>query len=500
MSVYSLVVAGCAVKPVPLTLNDIQGRVRHDLAELTHHQEPVAKPITLYEAMARALKYNLEARVKGLQEMVAHRQLDLSHFDMLPKVVAEGAYAGRSNFSGARSRSLLSGQTSLEPSTSADKNIFTANMTLSWDVLDFGLSYVRAEQAANDVLIAEEDKRRTANRVIQEVRTAFWKAVGAQRALGQLSFLDGWVTKALQEVRAIQARALQTPLASLQYERELLGAKREIQQIFEELSMARRELAELMNLAPGEPYELLVPDSLRRMDEIEIPLKDLEMRALLSRPELRKVDYQKRINTNETKAAILELLPNLNLYLGGNYDSNSFLFHNNWLSYGAKISWNLLNVFRHPTRLQVIDAQEQVLHAQSLALTMTIMTQVHVAVAHYHAALQDVNIAKRYAENQRQITYQVQRAWSLGRISEHEVIQEKIQNVVAGLRYESAFANLEMAYANVLAAIGEDPFPTDVTSDELEVLAKALQDRWEELEESTVNSDEHTRPRIEEQL
>ncbi|HNP61724.1 MAG TPA: TolC family protein, partial [Nitrospirales bacterium] len=345
--------SGCAVMPTPLTQEEIQQRVQEDLAQLTQYQEPVARPITLFEAMARALKYNLETRVQGLKEMVTHRQLDLAHYDMLPKVVADAAYNGRSNFAGASSQSLETGQQSLVSSTSSDKDIYTSNLTLSWDVLDFGLSYVRAKQAADDVLIAEEDKRRIANRVIQDVRSAFWKAVGAERALGRLAFLQDWVTQALGEAHLIRERALADPLTSLQYERELLSAQREIQQLYQELSLSRIHLAELMNLNPGEPYELAVPEHPPLVSKVEEKLEDLEYRALMNRPELRKVDYQKRINAKETKAAILELLPNLNVYFGGNYDSNNFLFHNNWLNYGAKVSWNLLNVFRHPVRLQV---------------------------------------------------------------------------------------------------------------------------------------------------
>ena len=352
---------GCAITPVPLTPENLEQRVQEDLHQLTLYQEPVARPISLYEAMARALRFNLEARVQGLKEMVAHRQLDLAHYDLLPKVVADAGYAGRSNFSGASSRSLTTGRESLEASTSAEKSIYTSNLTLSWDVLDFGLSYVRAEQASNDVLIAEEDKRRIANRVIQEVRSAFWKALGAERVLGRLSFLDDWVNHALSEAQAIRARALETPLTSLQYERELLQAQQEIQQLHQDLSVARIQLGELMNLEPGEPYELVMPKRTPPVSKVKDSLNELERKALLNRPELRTVDYQKRINAEETKVAILELLPSLNPYFGGNWDSNSFLFNQNWLSYGAKVSWNLMNAFRYPARLQVIDAQEEVL-------------------------------------------------------------------------------------------------------------------------------------------
>jgi len=476
---FAWVTAGCAVIPVPLTPEDLEQRVQEDLTQLTQYQEPVSRPITLYEAMARAIRFNLEARVQGLKEMVAHRQLDLAHYDLLPKVVADAAYAGRSNFSGASSRSLTTGEQSLESSTSADKNIFTTNLTLSWDVLDFGLSYVRAQQASNDVLIAEEDKRRIANRVIQEVRSSFWKALGAERVLGRLSFLDDWVSHALKEAQIIRARALETPLTSLQYERELLQAQQEIQQLHQDLSVSRIQLGELMNLEPGEPYELVQPKRTPPVPKVKESLSELERKALLNRPELRTVDYQKRINAKETKVAILELLPSLNVYFGENYDSNGFLFHNNWLSYGAKISWNLMNVFRHPARLQVIDAQKEVLNVQSLALTMTIMTQVHVAVAQYEAALEDVKLTQRYFETQMKIADHVHQSWALNRLSEHMVIREKVQGLLAELRYEMALAKLEMAYANLLAAIGEDPFPVNLSDEEVEKLAQELQQRWE---------------------
>ena len=475
----AFLVAGCVVTPVPLTPEDLEQRVQDDLSKLSQYQEPVSRPITLYEAMARALRFNLEARVQGLKKMVAHRQLDLAHYDLLPKLVADAGYSGRNNFSGASSRSLNTGRESLEASTSAEKSIYTSNLTLSWDVLDFGLSYVRAQQASNDVLIAEEDKRRTANRVIQEVRSAFWKALGAERVLGRLSFLDDWVNHALSESQIIRARALETPLTSLQYERELLQAQQEIQQLHQDLSVSRIELAELMNLGPGEPYELVRPERTLPASKVKENLEELEQQALLNRPELRTVDYQKRINSKETRVALLELMPSLNANFGGNWDSNSFLFNQNWLSYGAKISWNLMNAFRYPARLKVIDAQKEVLDMQSLALTMTIMTQVHVAVAQYEAALEEVKLSKRYFDTQMKIAAHVHQSWSLNRLSEHMVIREKVQGLLAELRYEMALAKLEMAYANLLSAIGEDPFPVNISDEEVEKLTQELQQRWE---------------------
>lgn len=56
--------------------------------------------------------------------------------------------------------------------------------------------------------------------------------------------------------------------------------------------------------------------------------------------------YQKRISAAETRTALLRLLPNLNLTAGSYYDSSDYLLNQDWVSAGAQVSWNLLNVFR----------------------------------------------------------------------------------------------------------------------------------------------------------
>ncbi len=163
--------SSCAIKPIPLTTDEVQSRVKEDRAVLTKDQEPVSGAIDLYEAMARALKYNLDARVELMHKMLAQTQLDLSHYAMLPRLAANAGFDGRTNYSGGSALSLITGQQQIQPFTSSEKNVFSADLSLSWNVLDFGLSYIRAKQAADDVLIAEEERRRVANRVMQDVRS-----------------------------------------------------------------------------------------------------------------------------------------------------------------------------------------------------------------------------------------------------------------------------------------------------------------------------------------
>jgi len=303
--------SGCAIKPIPLTADEVRSRAQVDKAVLTKDQEPVSGPIDLYEAMARALKYNLDARVELMHKMLAQTQLDLSHYAMLPRLAANAGFDGRNNFTGGVGQSLISGAQNLTPFTSAEKNIFSADLSLSWNVLDFGLSYIRAKQAADDVLIAEEERRRVANRVMQDVRIAYWRAVSAERILPSLKMLDEWVKNALEQAQAVQDEKLSTPLVPLQYKLDLLNTQRYVQQLFRELSTAKLQLAALINLPPRQEQKmiLLIPEREAGTLNLPLDLTVLEDRALEARPELRMIDYRRRINAKETKAAILEMLP-----------------------------------------------------------------------------------------------------------------------------------------------------------------------------------------------
>src|SRR3990167_7292975 len=68
----AVMASGCLVQPYVLTKDDVRARVTKDMKALTAIDEPVTGPIDLYEATARALKYNLDAKVKAMQAQLAH--------------------------------------------------------------------------------------------------------------------------------------------------------------------------------------------------------------------------------------------------------------------------------------------------------------------------------------------------------------------------------------------------------------------------------------------
>lgn len=498
VSVALLTLAGCLVKPRALNKEEVESRAMKDIQNLSSIEEPILGPIGLYEAIARALKYNLDAKVKAIQVQLAHQQLNIAHYSLLPQISANAGFDGRNNFSGGVGQSLITGRQAVEPFTSADKNITYGNLALSWDVLDFGLSFVRAQQAADNVMIAEEEKRRIAVRLVQEVRSAYWRAVSAERVLPRIQLLNESVTKALDSAQVIVDRKLQTPLTPLVYQRDLLNLQREVRKLFRELSTAKTQLASMMGVPPGTPFDLVMPPSAASVPAINLDGQKMEEQALLLRPELRAIDYKKRINAKEVKAVFLELFPSLKVSFGGYYNSNSLLLYQNWLGYAAQVSWNLLSVFRTPAKLKAIEAHGQMLDAQSLALSMSILTEVHVGAAQFVHAKEEYQDAWNYQRAQTAIGQHTKNLWTTQRTNDLTLIREQLNDVAADVRLDAARSGLETAYATLMASLGEEAVPISMGEQSVAQLADSIRRYWESsgfmMSESERRPEVHARP------
>jgi len=471
--------SGCAVNPEPLAPSEIAATAERNFQTVDANQEPVSGPIDMYEAMARALKYNLDYKVEMMEEALKGRELEVSRFEMLPQLVASTGYASRNNYSGASSLSLLSGRQSLEPSTSAEKNIFSADLGLSWDVLDFGLSYVRAQQKADEYLISQERRRKVANRIIEDVRTAYWRAVSAERLLTKLKELEGAVGVTLSNSERLAERRLSAPLTALTYQRELVDIQANIRQLQRELVIAKAQLAALMNLKPGTEFSLVLPDRAQALPVVSLSGEEMMMAALRNRAELREVSYRQRINSKELDAALLSALPSIRGVIGVNYDSNDFLYNNDWLNLGARASWNVLNLFKLPAQKKAVKAQEEVLRQRELALTMAVITQVSVARARFGHLKEELDTAAHQHRVQDKIMYQIRAGNRAGAMSQQTLLREEMNTLVSEVKYDIAFAASQNAYANLFASMGVDDFGPDISGKEdVATLANSLKQLW----------------------
>ncbi|MEZ5925845.1 MAG: TolC family protein [Hyphomicrobiaceae bacterium] len=457
-----LCLAGCAVVPEPLTESQISDYAEDKQSRVVADQEPLAGPLSLSEAMARALKYNLDKEVEVMQVMLSDRQLRVAHYSKLPQVVSDWGYADRNNYSGGSSVRLLGptsiGEESLTSSTSSERDVQSADIRFSWNILDFGLSWVRAKQAADRVLIAEESRRRVINRILENVRTAYWRAVSATRLTIRMQALESRVRRALDDTEALIAKGDSSPLTALTYERELVEIQRELRKLDGELSSAKGQLAALINVDPGSAYEVAVPRSLVMLGSPGLSPEEMVSTALRNRSELREVAYQQRINAHEAEAALLEMLPGVSLDAAPNWNSNQFLFNNHWVAWGAQASWNLIKVFSYPDRVAEIDAEDDLLDTRALAVTMAIMTQVHLSRARLYHARRDYESAAHYYDVQARILEQIRSALAAGKVSEQTAIREEMNTLVATVKRDMAYAEMQSAAAALIASMGRTPY------------------------------------------
>ncbi len=475
-----LLLAGCSITPEPLSEADLAANADDKLARVTQEQEPVNRPISLHEAMARALKFNLDYRVELYARTLADQKLNLARSDLLPDLVANVHTSGRD--SEAWSYSLTrSGVRSVDPSTSREKHNTAKDLTFSWNILDFGLSYVRAKQSADNALIAEEQKRKVINRIIEDVRTAYWRAVSADRLMSGLQKLEGRIVSALGNAKVLSSNGYSSPLAQLTFQRELLDIRRDINRLERELQASKVQLAALMNISPSSGFSIVIPERKLAALELKVDRDEMLKLALVNRPELREIAYKERINSLEAEAAMLELLPSLNLYAGANYDSNAFLVEQGWISWGAKASWNAMKLFAYPAKKAVIESETGLIDQRALETTMAIMTQVEVARLRYNYLRKSAATAGQYYDVQRRIRDQIRAGASADTTSEQTLIREEMNTLVASAEYDVAYSDLQNAFAAIYASIGADPYG-DSIDESLPVseLAAQLQKLWQE--------------------
>lgn len=479
--VGSLLIGGCAVNAPPVDIEKQTWDAYDRINQLVSKDEAITGPVSLYEAMARALKYNLDQKIELMDEEYKFKLSELGRLGMFPSVVASVGGNLRSNDSGSSSRSLIDGTQSLQSSTSSERRTYTAELAASWDILDFGLSYIQSKQNVDEQYISQERRRKVISRILEDVRTAYWRAVSADRTHEKLIRLEALAQKTLYQSDQLAKRRNVSPLRILTYQRDLLEIQANVQRMQRELFFAKKQLAALINLKPETPFKLVLPDRTAVVPELPGSAEQMILIGLKYRAELRESSYRKRINENELTKQWVRNLPSFKALLGLNYDTNKYLYNNEWANFSGTVSWNLMNVFSYPMQKQVVKAEANVIQAREDALIMAILTQIYVARARFIRLSQELNTVRQSHDVQGEILNLTRAGFQGKIISQMDLVQVEMKSILDEVRYDTAYADLQNAYANLYASMGIDNFDFDITEkDSVSSIAKKLQFYWTE--------------------
>ena len=473
--VSALVIGGCAVTPVPTTPEERQQRMEADRKVLFSPEVPQDRPITLYQAQALALKYNLDRRLKLMEEAATARLNDVAGYAMLPQLTTSAGLLTRSSDSFSTSYTPNS-DTLTDPAVSVDRSRATMNLGMVWNVLDFGVSYIRARQQSNLVLVAAERRRKVVQTIMNDVRSAYWRALNAQILSSQLEPLTARAQNALTIIQTDQSIAWSSPDQRLTYNRTLLEILQHLQALKRDAEAAKIDFATLLNVDYGQKLYLAKPigyDSRPVLQQVNVD--ELERQALLNRPELREEDYQKRISADETHKAMLRMLPGLEFGASLNRDTNGFISPNSWAEASLKLTWNLMNMVAGPSTIDAAEAQQNYGEVRRLSVSMAVIAQVNVAARRFALSRADYDLAEGLAKVEDEQLNRCNCGNKGTPLDEVEYLRRATIQLSSRYRGDAAFVEVQNAAGAIAVSIGRDPVPEDVSVDQIEALSQVLE-------------------------
>ena len=463
---------GCAsIVPKALVTEQVVTQARADREVAATDVQAVRGPVSLEEAIARALKYNLERRTRMMEEALAQRQLDLSKYDLLPKAVLQAGYNHRSEFATTRAIDSVTGAPSLaNPSISSDKDHRTVDLGFTWSVLDFGLSYYTAEQNANRVMVAAERRRRAMHLLIQDVRTAFWRTAGAQKLRADVRSAITLAEEALGDARKAEAERVRSPLDSLRYQRQVLENVRLLESIDQDLSTARVELAHLINVPLAVDLKVQEPADTLNRRLLDLSTDHMEATAIEQNAELREQFHGADIARLEAKKVLLRMFPNLTFGFSLKYDDDQFLVHHRWNEAATQLSYSLINLLSAPAQKRFAEAGVQLADQRRVATQMAVLAQVHVAKLQYASAYQQFQRADAIYNVDERINRIILAGERAQTQSKLDRVSSNTTTILSQLRRYQALALVHQNASKLHATMGTEPLVPSVRESSLEEL------------------------------
>jgi outer membrane protein TolC len=473
--------SGCGLlRPEPMSFEENTARARADRKVIDANYVPLTGPLDLAEAVARALKYNYDVQLARAEISLQESQLSLAAAQMLPKLAVNAGYDSRNSYNAAQSINVFTNQPSLVYSYSSQPQYTTADLTLTWNALDLGLSYFQAKQQGYRMLVAVERRRKVIDNIVRSTADAFWRAQAAAVILPQLEPLLETARKALEASRAASAQNLQSPLNLLDFQQNMVIVLSELERIKNDLASARIELATLINI-PREQEVMFVETPENFSPYLAIDNHQLEDLGLALRPELRIEAYQQKIARQDVYKEAVKMLPGVSIISGFEYNSNNLLYVNTWSELGLRATFNLFNMIQGPLAIAAARQAEGLSTQRRIALSVAVLSQINLSVTDYANALEAFKTAVEVDRVGQEIGRVANSATEAGAESETDRVRRQLTVLTARVSLNRAQTKVLASLASIYASTGMDLVPAGAEFKDLPALTAQVRQsiaRW----------------------
>ncbi|GGK73537.1 TolC family protein [Amphritea balenae] len=481
-----LLLSGCAsILPESLTSEQVAQVAALDKEKNANDVPALQGALTLEEAIARALKYNLEHRTRMLEQTYSVAQLEESRFDLLPQLNLGADYTNRSEPNLRRNESLSGGGV-FDPSTVSTAQEHTVSqLGLTWSLLDYGVSYYNAKQQANQTLIATERRRKAMHQLTQKVQGTYWRAMAAQKLRAEVRKTIREADKALEDAVQVEKERIKTPMESLSYQRSLLENLRTLEAVEDELKVAKLELNALINLPVASDYALVEPEGAAKLAALQLSLGQMETLAIANNADLREENYNVDNAVLETRKSMVKLFPGIKFSYGLKHDNDNFLVEESWQDASLSVNANLINLFSYGAVKARAESLEVLSEQRRMAMQMNLLAQVHISAQQFDSSRQQFDRADniwRVDDRMLQITLAAQDAQTQSGLN---LIASKTTTILSLLRRYQALADMHAASGQVQATLGLEPQVASldlIGLSELTMKVKEAQENWQMIE------------------
>ena len=265
------------------------------------------------------------------------------------------------------------------------------------------------------------------------------------------------------------------------------------------LATAHIELASLMGLPPDAKFRLDIDES-RMMAQGSIPVlktdvKDLEILALMIRPEMREQNLLKRVATGDMHKTILETFPGVGGILAYNYDSNSFLDDESWMGASLGLTQNIMKIFSLPQRYRQAENMGKDADIKRMAMTAAVLTQTNIAYTRYGLAQDRYDLLKgMMGVNRRMVDYARARKQTnddqkhKDALTDARLLSAEMDELLTRTRLQMAYAEAQNAYGRIINSLGLDPLPPHAEDQSVAALSKTMENRFDKMDVETIAS------------
>ena len=104
LAMLSIYLAACAAIPEQLSGDDLEKSASDDRTAMFSESGTIVGSLSLQEAVARAIKFNLDHKAKAMEQALALNQVNLDSYELLPTIAAKAGYSDRTEFSASNSK------------------------------------------------------------------------------------------------------------------------------------------------------------------------------------------------------------------------------------------------------------------------------------------------------------------------------------------------------------------------------------------------------------